>query len=77
MTQNFQLLAHKQPDGEIRLLIHLVYYDENNTPFKYEEAGFLGVFGKIISVSVRAMKEALKKPILWAGDQFPKEFKKE
>ncbi len=72
---NHRVLAHEQL-GEVYLMIHEVYYT-NEIPDTYTEDG-IAVGGdnlKEIKWVLKKMNDCLKKPILWAGDKFPEEYK--
>ena len=75
MAWNHRVLAHKYKD-EVYFEIHEVLYDENGVPNGYTEKGITvgGENIKGIRWTLNKMKECLKKPILWAGDEFPKEY---
>ena len=75
-TWNHRILAH--PDGdEVFLQIHEVYYDENHKPNGYTKnaARVCGSSGRDLAWTLDKMKECLKKPVLWAGERFPEEYK--
>ena len=76
MGWNHRILAHKHKD-EVYLQIHEVYYDENGKPYGYTEnpisIGSETIKG--ITWQLNRMIECRKKPILWAGDDFPNECK--
>ena len=75
MSWNHRVLAHKYEE-EIYFEIHEVYYDKNGIPNGYKEKPVTigGENIKGMRWSLNKMKECLKKPILWAGDDFPKEY---
>lgn len=75
MGWNHRVLAHKYRE-EVYLQIHEVFYDENGIPNGYTaEPITIGAEDiKGIRWTLNKMKECLKKPILWAGDDFPKEY---
>ena len=75
MSWNYRVLAHKYEE-EIYFEIHEVYYDENGIPNGYKEkpVTISGENIKGMRWALNKMKECLKKPILWAGDDFPKEY---
>lgn len=75
MDWNHRVLAHKYQE-EIYFEIHEVYYDENGIPNGYKEKPVTigGENIKGMRWALNKMKECLKKPILWAGDDFPKEY---
>lgn len=81
---NFRVLAftEKHLDGEEELYfeIHSVYYDKDGKPNGFGEPGST-VYSdciKGIKWTLKVMKEAAKKPVLW-GDKgkFPKKYKNE
>ena len=75
MSWNHRVLAHKYQE-EVFFKIHEVFYDENGIPNGYsaEAETIHGENIKEIRWTLNKMKECLKKPILWAGDDFPKEY---
>ena len=75
MSWNYRVLAHKYEE-EIYFEIHEVYYDENGILNGYKEKPVTigGENIKGMRWALNKMKECLKKPILWAGDDFPKEY---
>lgn len=79
MGWNYRALAteHTYSNGksEIILSIHEVYYDEDGNPNGYiKEKTINGESIKSLKWSLNKMKEALKKPVLWAGERFPEEY---
>ncbi len=75
MGWNHRILAHQHND-EVYFMIHEVHYDED-TPRAYTEKG-VAVGGdsiKDITWVLHKMLACRKKPILWAGDKFPQEYK--
>jgi len=76
MSWNHRILAHEH-DGEVYLQIHEVHYNENNIPVRYtERAVFIGGENlKSITWTLNKMLECRTKPILWAGEKFPNEYK--
>ena len=76
MSWNYRIMAWTQEENPY-LQIHSVYYDEKGKPKNYSERGEWagGDTLKEIESELELMKLALKKPILWAGDKFPKEYK--
>jgi hypothetical protein len=75
MSWNHRILAHEQ-NGEFYFQIHNVHYT-NDIP---DGCGELPVpIGsetlKGIQWTLNRMQEALKKPVLWAGEKFPQECK--
>ncbi len=90
MTWNHRILAFKQDvsglppqfaekyKDEIDLRVCSVFYDDNGNPNGYAEAKPVSSDQlKGIKWILSKMKEATEKPILWAGDKFPQEFKPE
>jgi len=77
MAWNHRILAHEY-NGEIYFMIHEVSYNENNIPYSYTERATTvgGEDLKSITWILYRMLECRNKPILWAGEKFPKEFKK-
>jgi hypothetical protein len=75
MSWNYRVLAHKYEE-EIYFEIHEVYYDENGILNGYKEKPVTigGENIKGMRWALNKMKECLKKPILLAGDDFPKEY---
>jgi len=75
MGWNHRVLAHKYQE-KIYFEIHEVLYDENGIPNGYTaEPVTIGSEDiKGMRWTLNKMKECLKKPILWAGDDFPKEY---
>ncbi len=80
MSWNHRILAkeYKHLDGttEIYFQIHEVYYDKKGTPNGYTEnpVHVGGESIQDIQWTLKHMKECMKKPILWEGERFPKEF---
>ncbi len=74
MSWNYRVLAHRYI-GTISLQIHEVYYDDNGVPVGHTENGVSVNGDDLHSLELRLdrMKIALSKPILMAGDEFPKE----
>jgi len=78
MSWNHRILAH-DTDGEIYLQIHEVYYNKKGIPDGYT-ANAISVSGddlESITWTLDKMKECLEKPIIWADDKFPDEYKKD
>jgi hypothetical protein len=75
---NYRVLAFLQ-DDEVYFEIHNVYYsDKGITPISYGEPGST-IFSESIKgvrKTLKLVKLALEKPVLWGDDQFPKEYKK-
>ena len=75
MTWNYRVLAHEH-DIEIILEIHEVFYDNEGNPDGYtENCSVIGVDMREIEYALDMMSSATEKPILWAGDRFPQEYK--
>lgn len=76
MGWNHRILAHEH-NGEVYLQIHEVYYNEEGKPNGYTEnpisVGSETVKG--ITWTLNKMLECRTKPILLAGEKFPKECK--
>jgi len=78
-TWNHRVLAEVYPNGEVEFQIYEVYYDVDGTPNGYT-ANPVTVGGsemKDLEWTLKYMKKCLKKPILFAGDRFPQEYKNE
>lgn len=77
MSWNHRILAQKQPNGDVYLQIHEVYYDENGLPNGYTKnpVSVGGEDLKAITWTLNKMLEAKKKPVLWDGELFPQEVK--
>ena len=73
---NYRVLAHEE-EGEIFLAIHEVYYNEKGKPERYSQecAIVIGSDIKDLKWQLNKMLLYLDKPILLAGENFPKEFK--
>lgn len=73
---NYRVMAHDHK-GEPYFQIHDVYYNKKNKPDGYtrnpSQLGAEDIEG--LQWTLDAMKEALSKPILWAGHKFPLEYK--
>ncbi len=77
MSWNHRVLAHKnETSDEVYLQIHEVYYNKKGVPDSYTTLAIsIGASSlKEIKWTLNRMKECLKKPILWAGKDFPKEY---
>ena len=75
MSWNHRILAHEN-NGEVYFQLHEVYYKEE-IPDGYT-ANPITVGSetlKGIKWTLNKMQEAVKKPILWAGEKFPNECK--
>jgi len=75
MSWNHRILAHEN-NGEVYFQLHEVYY-KNELPNGYTSnpitVGSETLKG--IKCTLNKMQEAVKKPILWAGEKFPNECK--
>lgn len=75
MSWNYRILAHEN-NGEVYFQVHEVYYNDG-VPESYTlntiTVGSETIKG--IKWSLNKMKEAVNKPILWAGAKFPTECK--
>lgn len=74
---NYRIQAHKEEAGMV-FQMHEVYYEiDNKTPTGYTEnpAIVIGDDMTDISWTLVEMRAALMKPVLWAGDLFPQEYK--
>ena len=85
MSWNYRVLAKEFPCGTVEVDIYEVYYDNNGIPNAYSKNG-VGVGGYDIKLNglddirgtLKLMKKALDKPILWYGDdKFPQEYKQD
>jgi len=76
MTWNYRLLAHEQ-NNEFWIEIHEVHYNESGEPKAYSQnsAQPHAEDKKSMQWVLNKMQDALKKPILWAGEKFPQECK--
>ena len=75
MSWNHRILAHEN-NGEIYLKVHEVYY-ENEIPNGYT-ANPITIGGENLEAlkwTLNKIKLAIKKPILFAGEKFPNEYK--
>jgi hypothetical protein len=70
-----RVLAHKQKDGEVYYQIHEVYYDkeENATAYTTNPVSIIGDSITGIQRVLDNLKDSLNKPVLWGGEDFPKE----
>ncbi len=78
MGWNHRILAHEHK-GEIYLQIHEVHYDADGNPKNYSinPVPVASESIKGITWTLYKMLKCRKKPILWAGDKFPNEYKNE
>lgn len=77
MHWNYRILAHPLSNGNIYFQIHEVHYNDKDEPNGYSN-GVLGLDGENINDinwTLEKMKESLNKPVLWAEENFPQEFK--
>ena len=76
MGWNHRILAHEDGEG-MYFQIHEVYYDKEGTPNGYS-TNAVSVGGDTINSitwTLNKMKECRGKPVLFAGDKFPNEYK--
>lgn len=79
-TWNYRILAFEQEEpivnGADVLQICEVYYDNKGNPEAYTDRnGTISSEGlKGLKKMLKMYKEALKQPILYAGDKFPQEY---
>jgi hypothetical protein len=75
MTWNYRLMAH-QNETEITFKIHEVYYNENDIPYLYDEGNLVidGENMNDINQTLEYIQDALKLPVLWAGERFPEHY---
>lgn len=78
MGWNHRVLAHES-EGEVYLQIHEVYYDDDGKPNGYTQNAV--IVGSVVDIhgikwTLMKMTECLEKPILYAGERFPEEYKK-
>jgi len=76
---NYRIMAHAPTEDakdEVYLQMHEVYYKKGKPKSYTTEPIIVGSEDKKgIRWSLRQMKRALKKPILWHGDRFPGKYK--
>ncbi len=72
---NYRIMA-KEAKGEVWFDIHEVYY-KNDVPTSYskEPAVVGGNSADEVKEVLSKMTECIEKPIIWYGDNFPKEYK--
>ncbi len=79
MSWNYRILASKYENNEkeVYLQLYEVYYDKDNKPNSHTANPItIGGIDKLgIEWVLNKMSLALKKPILWSGEDFPKEVK--
>ena len=77
LTWNYRLLAHQNAKG-LQYRVHEVWYIDKEPCHYVEVKGFDAWQEqeeyKAIERKMNAMKNAVLKPILWAGEQFPNEY---
>lgn len=82
MSWNYRLMAFEPHAIQIKLgkiqpflEIRSVYYDDSGKANGYGDSGFPinGESLEEIRVVLQLQKNALAKPVLWAGDKFPQE----
>lgn len=71
---NYRLMAHQIAD-RVEFEVHEVYYNKAGKPIGYCKIRLVGDTIKEIKKTLDYMKKCLKHPILWAGDNFPNEYK--
>lgn len=76
MSWNHRILAHVTKE-ETLFEIHEVYNDEKGVPNGYTKNAVSVSAENLTDINwtLEKMKDCTKKPILWAGDKFPKEYK--
>ncbi len=77
-TKHKHPLAKKDPKqfkDFISFGIHEVYYRKDKPDGYIEDKTFDGDSVKELKWTLNHMKEALRKPVLWAGKKFPKIYK--
>jgi hypothetical protein len=75
MSWNYRLLAKKNGDN-VYFQIHEVYYtDKKPTSYTSNPITIGGENLEEVAWSLKKIKKALKKPILWEGEKFPKKYK--
>lgn len=69
-------MADEDLAGQPWYEIHEVYYHKAGEPNSYGEriSPVCGESLEEIKQGLKAMKKALKKPVLWKGDEFPQEY---
>ena len=77
MTWNHRILAYKELNGNVYLQVHEVHYSNKGEPKAYTDKQITigGEFIKDITFTLNKILDCRKKPILWAGNDFPKEVK--
>jgi hypothetical protein len=76
-TWNFRVMVEEQPGLELVFGIYEVYYDGYHKPVSYSVYPYVvnELNKREIKWVLKKMKLALKKPVLWHGSKFPKEYK--
>ena len=76
-TWNYRLMAHKYKYG-VYFEVHEVYYNKDGVPNAYTESPITlnNETVKGLRWVLKQVKKATKKPIIWYGENFPKEYKK-
>ena len=75
MSWNHRILAHEN-NGEVYFQLHEVYYkDEVPNSYTANPITVGSESLKGIKWTLNKMQDAVKKPILWAGEKFPNECK--
>ena len=73
MSWNHRLLAFAEKD-ELLFEVCEVYYDDGKPTGYTENPRVWGETKSEIRWTLRHMRKALRKPILWGGERFPEEF---
>lgn len=87
-TWNYRLMARKYPNGEITVCMYNVYYDKDGIPSSYsyvqtyieaevedgDKNQSLSIYQHFHEEMQRTV-DAMDKPILWYGENFPNEYK--
>jgi len=73
---NFRILAFKDVTGEVFFQVYEVYYKDNIPNGYGREAVLFSDTKKGLKWYNKMHKKALKKPILWGDENFPKKYKK-
>ena len=75
MSWNYRILAHEDLDTYFQ--IHEVYYNEEGKPDAHAKCG--AIIGTDILSEMKdeidLISSCLSKPVLWAGNRFPEEYK--
>lgn len=74
---NYGIMAHEDPNRSISFAVHEIYY-ENDVPVSYTENA-IPAHGDSIKEVIQDLQMMLNdiqnKPVLWAGEKFPQEYK--